>query len=83
MAKKGEIEWTRYCEEAFLKLKGKLTNNPILYALDFNREFVVQTDSSEVGLKIVLAQTNDQDKQNSILFISKKFSKTEQRYSTT
>ncbi|GFW42666.1 retrovirus-related Pol polyprotein from transposon 297 [Trichonephila clavipes] len=42
-AKKGEITWTTECENAFRELKGKLIDKPVLYAPNFEREFIVQT----------------------------------------
>ncbi|GFT66468.1 retrovirus-related Pol polyprotein from transposon 17.6 [Trichonephila clavipes] len=45
-AKKGEITWTTECENAFRELKGKLIDKPVLYASNFEREFIVQTDAS-------------------------------------
>ncbi|GFW18363.1 retrovirus-related Pol polyprotein from transposon 297 [Trichonephila clavipes] len=44
-AKKGEIKWTTECENAFRELKGKLIDKPVLYAPNFEREFIVQTDA--------------------------------------
>ncbi|GFW42031.1 retrovirus-related Pol polyprotein from transposon 297 [Trichonephila clavipes] len=48
-AKKGEIKWTTECENAFRELKGKLIDKPVLYAPNFEREFIVQTDVSNAG----------------------------------
>ncbi|GFV67668.1 retrovirus-related Pol polyprotein from transposon 297 [Trichonephila clavipes] len=45
-ALKGEITWTTECENAFQELKGKLIDKPVLYAPNFEREFIVQTDAS-------------------------------------
>ncbi|GFW09704.1 retrovirus-related Pol polyprotein from transposon 297 [Trichonephila clavipes] len=40
-AKKGEITWTTECENAFRELKGRLTDKPVLYARNFEREFIL------------------------------------------
>ncbi|GFV43384.1 retrovirus-related Pol polyprotein from transposon 297 [Trichonephila clavipes] len=40
-AKKGEFTWTTEYENAFGELKGKLTDKPILYAPNFEREFIL------------------------------------------
>ncbi|GFS94023.1 retrovirus-related Pol polyprotein from transposon 297 [Trichonephila clavipes] len=40
-AKKGEIKWTTECENAFRELKGKLIDKPVLYAPNFEREFIL------------------------------------------
>ncbi|GFU86864.1 retrovirus-related Pol polyprotein from transposon 297 [Trichonephila clavipes] len=59
-AKKGEITWTTECENAFRELKGKLIDKPVLYAPNFEREFIVQTDASNAGMGAVLTQLNEQ-----------------------
>ncbi|GFX46385.1 retrovirus-related Pol polyprotein from transposon 297 [Trichonephila clavipes] len=82
-AKKGEITWTTECENAFRELKGKLIDKPALYAPNFEREFIVQTDASNVGMGAVLTQLNEQGEEHPILYLSKKFSEVEKRYCTT
>ncbi|GFX86639.1 retrovirus-related Pol polyprotein from transposon 297 [Trichonephila clavipes] len=82
-AKKGEITWTTECENAFRELKGKLIDKPVLYAPNFEREFIVQTDASNAGMGAVLTQLNEQGEEHLILYLSKKFSEVEKRYCTT
>ncbi|GFV93488.1 retrovirus-related Pol polyprotein from transposon 297 [Trichonephila clavipes] len=82
-AKKGEIKWTTECENAFRELKGKLIDKPILYAPNFEREFIVQTDASNAGIGAVLTQLTEQGEEHPILYLSKKFSEVEKRYCTT
>ncbi|GFU02692.1 retrovirus-related Pol polyprotein from transposon opus [Trichonephila clavipes] len=59
-AKTGEIKRTTEGEDAFRELKGKVTDKPVLYALIFEREFIVQTDASNAGMGAVLTQLNEQ-----------------------
>ncbi|GFS80504.1 retrovirus-related Pol polyprotein from transposon 297 [Trichonephila clavipes] len=59
-AKKGEIKWTTEYENAFRELKGKLIDKPVLYAPNFEREFIVQTDASNAGMGAVLTQLTEQ-----------------------
>ncbi|GFU85952.1 retrovirus-related Pol polyprotein from transposon 297 [Trichonephila clavipes] len=82
-AKKGEITWTTECENAFRELKGKLIDKPVLYAPNFEREFIVQTDASNAGMRAVLTQLNEQSEEHPILYLSRKFSEVEKRYCTT
>ncbi|GFX52120.1 retrovirus-related Pol polyprotein from transposon 17.6 [Trichonephila clavipes] len=84
-AKKGEITWTTECENAFRELKGKLIDKPVLYAPNFEREFIVQTDASNAGMEAVLTQLNEQGEEHPILYLSEKFSEVEKRvcYCTT
>ncbi|GFV68183.1 retrovirus-related Pol polyprotein from transposon 297 [Trichonephila clavipes] len=82
-AKKGEITWTTECENAFRELKGKLIDKPVLYAPNFEREFIVQTDASNAGMGAVLTQLTEQGEEHPILYLSKKFSEVEKRFCTT
>ncbi|GFV83536.1 retrovirus-related Pol polyprotein from transposon 17.6 [Trichonephila clavipes] len=69
-AKKGEIKWTTECENAFRELKGKLIDKPVLYAPNFEREFIVQTDASNAGMGAVLTQLTEQGEEHPILYLS-------------
>ncbi|GFT46838.1 retrovirus-related Pol polyprotein from transposon 297 [Trichonephila clavipes] len=79
-SKKGYINWTSECQESFVQLKEKLSTNPVLYAPDFKRQFILQTDTSDTGIGIVLAQRNDRGEEHPILYLSKKFSDAERRF---
>ncbi|GFX45324.1 retrovirus-related Pol polyprotein from transposon 17.6 [Trichonephila clavipes] len=68
-AKKGEITWTTECENAFRELKGKLIDKPVLYAPNFEREFIVQTDASNAGMGAVLTQLTEQGEEHPILYL--------------
>ncbi|GBN08859.1 Retrovirus-related Pol polyprotein from transposon 17.6 [Araneus ventricosus] len=80
--RQGKINWTEECTRAFKELKDKLSQQPILYAPDFNKEFILQTDASNSGMGVILAQKDDNDKEHPVLYLSKKFSETEKKYST-
>ncbi|GFX80911.1 retrovirus-related Pol polyprotein from transposon 17.6 [Trichonephila clavipes] len=82
-AKKGEIKWTTDSEDAFRELKRKLTDKPVLYVPIFEREFIVQTDASNVGMGAVLTQLNEQGEEHPTLYLSKKLSEVEKHYCTT
>ncbi|GFW38966.1 retrovirus-related Pol polyprotein from transposon 17.6 [Trichonephila clavipes] len=82
-SKKGYINWTSECQEPFVQLKEKLSTNPVLYAPDFKMKFILQTDASDTGIGIVLAQRNDREEEHPILYLSKKFSDAEKVYCTT
>ncbi|GFS58359.1 retrovirus-related Pol polyprotein from transposon 297 [Trichonephila clavipes] len=71
------------CENAFRELKGKLIDKPVLYAPNFEREFIVQTDASNAGMGAVLTQLTEEGEEHPILYLSKKFSEVEKRYCTT
>ncbi|GFV92804.1 retrovirus-related Pol polyprotein from transposon 297 [Trichonephila clavipes] len=79
--KKEKITWDEKCGKAFEELKAKLVTQPILFAPDFATDFILQTDASEVGARVVLSQRIEGE-EHPIVFLSKKFSKTERNYST-
>ncbi|GFX86073.1 retrovirus-related Pol polyprotein from transposon 297 [Trichonephila clavipes] len=54
------------------QLKEKLSTNLVLYAPDFKRQFILQTNATDTDIGILLAQRNGEE--HSILYLSKKFS---------
>ena len=69
-------------EKSFLELKNRLTQQPVLYAPDFNREFIIQTDASNVGIGVVMAQKKE-DGVHPILYFSRKLTDSERKFCTT
>ncbi|GFX12280.1 retrovirus-related Pol polyprotein from transposon 17.6 [Trichonephila clavipes] len=49
----------------------------------FPNHLKLQTDASDEGYGVVLSQKDDNGKEHPILFLSKKFTATERKYSTT
>lgn len=57
LSKKGvEFVWTKECEDAFISLKNKLINPPILKYPNYDETFIVTTDASNTALGAVLSQ---------------------------
>ncbi|GBM73164.1 Retrovirus-related Pol polyprotein from transposon 17.6 [Araneus ventricosus] len=81
--KKERVNWTEECNQAFTELKNRLTEMPVLYAPDYNREFIVQTDASDLGIGIVLSQRDDKGEEHPVLYLSKKFTDAQRKYGTT
>ncbi|GFY27834.1 hypothetical protein TNCV_242991 [Trichonephila clavipes] len=44
------------CEKVFVEFKGNLVSKPILFAPDFSKDFILQTDASDIGAGVVLSQ---------------------------
>ena len=72
------FRWSPNCEEAFQKLLGSLTSTPVLGYPDFQRQFAVETDTSNIGLGVVLRQGH-----TVIEYASRALNKAEQNYSAT
>ncbi|GBM50243.1 Retrovirus-related Pol polyprotein from transposon 297 [Araneus ventricosus] len=80
--RKESIVWTEEMEKSLEKVKGKLTQNPVLFAPDFKREFIVQTNASNLEVGVILTQRINGE-EHPILYLSKKFSGPEKSYSAT
>ena len=48
--RKGAFEWTKAADKAFLELKEKMTQAPILRLPDFSKVFEVACDASGIGI---------------------------------
>ncbi|GFY18948.1 retrovirus-related Pol polyprotein from transposon 17.6 [Trichonephila clavipes] len=81
--KKGGIVWNDKCSESFKMLKEKISGKPVLHAPDFSKPFILQTDASDQGYGVVLAQKDENGGEHPILFLSRKFTATERKYFTT
>ncbi|CAM4662304.1 unnamed protein product [Lepidochelys olivacea] len=73
------VKWTDATEKAFMDLRTALCSNPVRIAPDFNKEFILQTDASEVGLGAVLSQMVE-DEEHPTLYLSRKLLLREQKY---
>jgi len=83
MLKKDTLfEWSQDRLMAFEALKTALVSAPCLYAPDFARPFVLQTDASAAGIGAVLSQ-HVEGEEHPVGFVSRQLNKAEQNYSPT
>ncbi|GFW40266.1 retrovirus-related Pol polyprotein from transposon 17.6 [Trichonephila clavipes] len=80
--RKSTVDWNSSCQNAFEELKTRLSKNPVLYSPDFPKPFIIQCDASNLGIGVVLSQVCENE-EHPIMFLSKKLSLAEQKYSTT
>ena len=73
-------QWTEAEKQAFLQLKRSLVTEPMLKRPNFERSFVVTTDTSLVSVGAILEQDFGQGLQL-VAFESRKLNPTETRYS--
>ncbi|XP_061352879.1 uncharacterized mitochondrial protein AtMg00860-like, partial [Gastrolobium bilobum] len=64
---KGKFHWTEEANTTFMELKTCLTEAPILTLPDFQKQFIIETDSSGTGIGAVLLQDRKE-----IAYFSKK-----------
>ena len=64
----------------FRKLKSLLYREPVLRSPDFTKEFVLQTDASDVGVGAVLSQLDEEGADHPVAYYSRKLLAREQKY---
>ncbi|KAL5011240.1 hypothetical protein ScPMuIL_011677, partial [Solemya velum] len=82
LKKNVKFVWSDECKSAFEKLKAILSNSPVLTAPDFNKQFKLFVDASDIGVGAVLMQEDSEQIDHPICYFSKKFDKHQRNYST-
>ena len=77
-----KIVWSSDCDQAFEKLKTSLVNTPVLVYPDLTKPFILDTDTSGVGIGAVLSQKQD-DKERVVAYYSRVLTKSERNYCVT
>ena len=75
-----KVDWDDECEEAFLNLKERCCNPPILAYADYGKPFKLHTDASGLGLGTILYQTQEDGTERVIAYASRTLSKLEKNY---
>lgn len=73
--------WSPEAESAFLLLKEKFSNAPILIQPNVSKQFIVEVDASDSGVGAVLSQRSEEDnKLHPVAFFSRRLSPAEKNY---
>lgn len=83
LTKKGvEYTWSGITDAAFNQLKAALISADCLYAPDFKKQFILQTDACKTGIGSVLTQNFDGE-EHPVAYISRQLLPAEKNYSAT
>ena len=73
------FEWSPECQEAFLTLKQRFTEEPVLLMPDQTQPFQIESDASKYASGAVLTQTDLNGDRHPVAFMSKTFTDTERQ----
>ena len=79
--KKWVVFWSESLQSSFDPMKKALTSEPILTGSDFNFEFQLHTDSSDIGIDAVFSQSSSEHGTRPISFYSKQLFPCQCKYS--
>jgi len=77
-----KFEWTDKAEIAFKKVKTRLCTSPVIHFADFEKEFILVTDASQIACGAVLLQEHD-GKAFPVAVASSTLNPTQQKWSAT
>ena len=75
LAKNVKYVWSEETENGFNKIKAMLISEPVLIAPDFQKQFKLAIDASDIGCGGVLMQVGEDGIDHPISYFSKKFDK--------
>ena len=81
LAKNVKYVWSEETENGFNKIKAILISEPVLIAPDFQKQFKLAIDASDIGFGGVLMQVGEDGIDHPISYFSKKFDKHQRNYS--
>ena len=74
-----KLEWGCAQDDAFSQLKAVLSSQPVLRLPDCNKQFIVRTDASDLGLGAMLLQEHE-DGIFPVMYLSRKLNAAERNY---
>ena len=81
LTKKGvPFTWNEKCHEIFMQIRQTFNTDVVLRLPDYERQFLIDTDASDVGVGAVLSQIDDFGCERPLQFASRKLSKQEVKW---
>src|SRR6266498_4658526 len=77
------FEWTAARQKAFEAIKAKLATTPVVAHPNFDKSFILYTDTLGEGVEAVLHQKGDDGRERIIACTSKTYNEHEKKYSIT
>ncbi|KAL0445564.1 UNVERIFIED_CONTAM: Transposon Tf2-11 polyprotein [Sesamum latifolium] len=81
MKKDVPFEWDEACDKAFKSIKSYLMKPPVLVAPVYGRPLILYVAPQERSVGILLAQKNDEGKENALYYLSRTMTPNELKYS--
>ena len=78
--KNHKVDWNIRCNDSFEALKSICSECPVLAYADYTKPFVLHTDASTTGLRVVLYQKQEDGKERVIAYASRTLNKSERNY---
>ena len=82
LRKNVKFVWSNGCDKAFEELKAILESAPVLAAPNFDSQFKLAVDASDVAAGGVLLQESQDGVDHPVCYFSRKFNKNQRNYST-
>lgn len=82
-SKSARFDWTKKEQRSFDALKQALITAPVLAKPDFEKEWTLDVDASQIALGAVLGQKDDNGDTHPIYYWSRQLGSAERNYSTT
>jgi transposase InsO family protein len=78
-----KFEWSSDCQSAFETLKNALITSPILAMPDFERQFILTTDSSTASAAWILSQKDHENRERVVSYGGRSLRKNETKWSVS
>ena len=71
--------WSQQCEDVFNEIKTYLCSKPVLAIFDPNKQIVIETDASKLGLAAAFKQPQEDNILHPVFYFSRKLSQSEKK----